>query len=658
MKERELKGNITLGLDSTHNSPENPFFIAQDTMGRQSDDRISLREREATLPEISFAREDNTTPPEFELGPLIAEGGMGRICSAKQLPLQRDVVIKMLRVEQPSDDMKALLLQEACLTGYLEHPNIIPVYQLGKNEQQQPMLVMKRIDGVPWSQVLEDKKLRPDSLSEEQRSLEWHIRILIQVCHAMEYAHSKGILHRDLKPDNVMIGEFGEVYVLDWGIAASLHESHKGHFPLVRDGDRLVGTPAYIAPEMLGADEELEVDERTDVYLLGAILFQLLVDEPPHSASSLAELFIEVCDRKSYKFPKNIATELAVLCNLSMHLDKKLRPESVKEFRLVLEAFLANSASYKLITETEILFEQLRHYLSSISAAPSTLSMFVPSEEIEEQKIYSLFWRCHFGFTQALQISTKSKEARKSLQSLLEVMTKYEFHRGDVQAAAALIAELPKPNRVLEQGLERLRAEQARKAENIKELKRLKFEGNVEVGKLERQVTMLLLGITFGLFSLFTHYLKVSHIYEPEHYGYLMSHLSFMFLFGVMSFVWRRALFENLVNRQMLGFIAFLTMCLILLRIMYIYMEVSMQVSGLIEIMMFINIAGYLAIAHSLMIFVVTVSYVVVFFCCMFWPYYYFLFLGIAHLFAVPYMTWFWESMSKTIVVPTSSNAR
>lgn len=158
-------------------------------------------------------------PGGVELGPALAAGGVGVVHLATQAALRREVAAKVLRADRRGAESVAALLREAWITGYLEHPNIVPVHLLTTGEQG-PVMVMKRIEGTAWSSLLDD----PGALAELHRgdAFEWHLRVLITVCHAVHFAHSRGIVHLDLKPCNVMIGRYGEVYLVDWGVAASL----------------------------------------------------------------------------------------------------------------------------------------------------------------------------------------------------------------------------------------------------------------------------------------------------------------------------------------------------------------------------------------------------------------------------------------------------
>jgi serine/threonine protein kinase len=200
----------------------------------------------------------------------LARGGMGVILEARDPRLGRDLVIKVLPEEvATSPEAMTRFMHEAQIQGQLEHPSICPVHDFGVDGHGVPFFTMKRVKGRSLQQILDDPVRGPGSL---RASLE----VFVKICDAVAFAHARGVVHRDLKPDNVMVGEFGEVLVMDWGIAKSLraasHVERAAPTPGRRPGTvagAVLGTPAFMAPEQARGDAAA-VDERSDVYALGA----------------------------------------------------------------------------------------------------------------------------------------------------------------------------------------------------------------------------------------------------------------------------------------------------------------------------------------------------------------------------------------------------
>jgi tetratricopeptide (TPR) repeat protein/tRNA A-37 threonylcarbamoyl transferase component Bud32 len=235
---------------------------------------------------------------EGELG----RGGMGIVLRAQDSAFHRTLAIKMLREAHPDQpQQKQRFLEEAQVLGQLQHPGIPPVHDRGELPDGRPYFAMKLIKGRTLAELLNE---RPDPAHDLPRFL----AIFGQVCQAVAYAHSRGILHRDLKPSNVMVGAFGEVQVMDWGLAKVLGSEQRlktgiraedtstvatvrtEEDDLATQEGAVMGTPAYMAPEQaLGEIERL--DERADVFGLGAILCVLLTGKPPYVAPSKAELY-------------------------------------------------------------------------------------------------------------------------------------------------------------------------------------------------------------------------------------------------------------------------------------------------------------------------------------------------------------------------------
>jgi serine/threonine-protein kinase len=199
---------------------------------------------------------------------------MGCIDAAFDPVIGRRVAIKTLR-EEYRDNHQALskFAEEARVTGQLEHPNVIPIYDLGESAED-PFIVMRLVQGKSVTQLLEQSS-RPSTSVDAANLLRHLVEILLSLCDALAFAHSRGVFHCDVKPDNVMVGEHGQIYLMDWGVAAT-EQSREG----------FGGTAAYMAPEQLLGRVD-DIDARTDVFGLGGVLYEVLTGKPPNDAGSL-----------------------------------------------------------------------------------------------------------------------------------------------------------------------------------------------------------------------------------------------------------------------------------------------------------------------------------------------------------------------------------
>jgi serine/threonine protein kinase len=223
----------------------------------------------------------------FEPQGVLGEGGMGTVERVRDRDLLREVAVKHLRPELESDGgLLSQFLWEARVTAHLDHPNIVPVHDLGRTPEGHLFIVMKLVVG----DTLEDVINRAREAGSGEEALQRRLRQFLQLCHAVSFAHNRGVLHRDLKPSNVMVGAHGEVLVTDWGIAVPLPGDAGAALQALAPGNLMAasaGTPMYMSAEQARGDT---LDERSDVYALGAILYEVVSLERAIQGNSLPEV--------------------------------------------------------------------------------------------------------------------------------------------------------------------------------------------------------------------------------------------------------------------------------------------------------------------------------------------------------------------------------
>jgi len=205
----------------------------------------------------------------YERNRVLGTGGMGEVVLVRDRRIGREIAVKTVRVDIASPAARRAFLAEARMQAQLEHPAIIPVYDIGIDEAGREFFTMRAIAGITLSKVLSLLRSGDRETSQEYTTLKL-LDVFRRLCLVVEYAHQKGVIHRDLKPANVMLGEYGEIYVLDWGLAQKHGDPKESTDP----GSPVLGTPGYIAPEQTFTGSQ--VDGRADVYALGAILFEIL----------------------------------------------------------------------------------------------------------------------------------------------------------------------------------------------------------------------------------------------------------------------------------------------------------------------------------------------------------------------------------------------
>jgi serine/threonine-protein kinase len=231
----------------------------------------------------------------YALGQTLGSGGGGRVVRAYDRVLGRSVAMKILRPDIVEDQLAlARFIAEAQTTGQLEHPNIMPVYDFGTLPSGEVFYTMREVRKSSLREVVQRLGEGDQAFMEEFTTTRL-IGLLVQVCNAIHYAHVRGVIHRDLKPDNIMVGEYGEVLVMDWGLARVIHGEVDTSLRAVAERGHTLGTPSYMPPEQARGEME-HVDMRSDVYSIGAILYELLTLQPPFGQGSPIDIMWRVVE--------------------------------------------------------------------------------------------------------------------------------------------------------------------------------------------------------------------------------------------------------------------------------------------------------------------------------------------------------------------------
>ena len=272
---------------------------------------------------------------------------MGKVYLAFDHLILRQIALKTLREDlADSEELQRQFVKEAQLTGQLDHPNVVPVYELKtSSEGGAPSVIMKHVDGENYLQLIERLHASPTDAK-----LYEALQAFLKVCDAMSFAHERGVIHCDLKPDNIMVGKHGQVYVMDWGVAfqqgaepAPFGDSgteRTPHSSRELEDSPLGGTLAYMAPEQLMADRNA-IGATTDVYGLGGVLCVLLTGKPPRlEASAVADLH-ETPSLEQRKAMAEVPPELCRIAERALSPAQADRFQSVDELKREMEAFMA-----------------------------------------------------------------------------------------------------------------------------------------------------------------------------------------------------------------------------------------------------------------------------------------------------------------------------
>jgi eukaryotic-like serine/threonine-protein kinase len=466
----------------------------------------------------------NNSEPYCEVGEVLGEGGMGKVFEATQSSLGRRIAVKKVHDHLNSPAFIRRLLQEAWITGMLEHPNIVPIYDIVEGTDSRPEIIMKKIDGEAWLDVLLDNSKLTRAGS--SINLEKNLDIFIQVCHAIEYAHCKNILHRDLKPENIMIGHYGEVYVLDWGIAVALDEGYPKWIPQAKFENRIAGTLGYLAPEMAHGKGEL-LCVQSDIYLLGAMLYEIVTGTQlrpnPIDPNDLSEII-----EAQYEPNPNLDSSLNTILSKTLANSPEDRYQSVADLREEVLKYRSSMEIIELSRQTRELFQKIHtNYLK---------------DEVDRNALFQNLAAARFGVQQIERLSDEKLKINEELKALVLVLVRGELDNERLGSAELLLSQFNIPSGDLSDQILKLRI---KRNQSASELERLRVENNQNIGVRTR---LLVATIAFILWMSCS---VIKYFYEDFSYTttFWLSAFQIVVFMG-LGYWARESLFRTQLNRQ------------------------------------------------------------------------------------------------------------
>lgn len=437
------------------------------------------------------ALRDGIRLPGHAVGDLLGRGGMGAVYRATQATIERDVAVKVMTLDADQPELAERFRREAQVLGRLAHPNIVPIHELGVDTDGRPFYTMKLVKGRTLQAILNALR-EGDAATAREHTLASLLTVFRKVCDAMAFAHSQGVLHRDLKPENVMVGEFGEVLVMDWGLAKRMNDEGGSMKPAVVAADDAVssfilqtssfqgtlqgsvmGTPQFMSPEQARGEIDA-LDERADVYSLGAILYAILTLRPPVEGKTLDEVLAKVA-KAQVTSPSDLVVSttrgparpevnqarplphieggrvpvaLSLVVMKALALDKAKRYRHVAEFSADIEKFQSGFATSAenagFAKQAALLIKRHKGIFTTAAAAwllVSALAVwFVMNLRAKERR--AVAGEQHATKAEAVAVQERETARQALAKSQLDLAEK-EFERGKFVEAQKILGETP-----------------------------------------------------------------------------------------------------------------------------------------------------------------------------------------------------------------------
>lgn len=545
---------------SLHNTViSHPNLESQSSLYGLKPSKITLRSSETTVGQTLDPLLD-----DFMIKDLLGEGGMGRVYSGVQASLNREVALKVSKVNDQEPRLIAQIFHEAQITANLDHPNILPIYILALNEQDQPIQVMKQIIGVTWADLIANPN-HPmwSQLDHTEGRLHFHLDILAQVCQAMSYAHDHQIIHRDLKPENVMIGRFGEVFVLDWGVAlyipaigASFEMTSYHAQVSSRLDEALVGTPAYMPKEMAQCDVA-SLGAWTDVYLLGAILYEILCGIRIRTGNNLKELFIQITDGIIPNIPPDISEEFRSLLLASLDPNIDHRIENGHSFRKLLVHAIRTDRAARVQRKAQRMSTELKQALHT--------------EEYGVDELSFMYDEARLTYRTSLEMWSECTRARSGLDHLHSIWAEYSIVIDDLQGAKRAISHLEIPSPTLSQQLENAFRDRERLDQEHAQLQEWHADEQMSSSRSLRLLFSTIGLIIFGFGSLLLDYLERTDRVLIDSKGEFIAAISFTIIvyiiFAMIAARRRQSSGEaNAIFQRLVSYLTIITLAVSLQR--------------------------------------------------------------------------------------------